>query len=162
MLAGLQVSAFGRNRSQNSRSFSLATKGRARDLLLSDPTKCQCRAMATKNRVTTPDLHYQRWVLIRHLQHGSIIQGRMVNLLGAAQHFTGKSSCIQKHYKNDCGRRVANNGISWEKKVHQWLQQRQPAMKAFPTCRVMIILPRRQVISFLAMLFPLHYWIMVC
>lgn len=162
MLAGLQVSAFGRSNSRNSRSFSLATKGRARDLLLSDPTKCQCRAMATKNRVTAPDLHYQRCVLIRHLQHSSTIQGRMVNLLGAAQNVSPEKVPASK----STTKMIAEG--EWQtmgypgKKVHQWLQQRQPAMKAYPTHRVMIILPRRQVISFLAMLFPLRYWIMVC
>lgn len=43
--------------------------------------------MATKNRVTAPNstAHYQRCVLIRYLQHSSIIWGGMVNLLGAAQ-----------------------------------------------------------------------------
>lgn len=162
MLAGLQVSALGRSNSQSSRSFSLATKGRARDLLLSDPTKCQCRAMATKTRVTAPDLHYQRCVLIRHLQHSSAIQGRMVNLLGAAQNVSPEKVPASK----STTKMIAEG--EWQtmgypgKKVHQWLQQRQPAMKAFPTCRVMIILARRQVISFLAMLFPLRYWIMVC
>ena len=55
---------------QNTRSFSHATKGTVRDLLLSGPTElpqCQCRAISTKIRVAAPDLRYRRCVLITYL-----------------------------------------------------------------------------------------------
>lgn len=66
-------------------------------------------------RVTAPDLCYQGHVLIRYLQHGSIVQGKKVIWLGAVQNISSdKISCIQKPYEKDCGVSAANNGISWE------------------------------------------------